>query len=243
MAHFRLAHLSDLHFSSGVYAHAVHEHSIVRLRGVERFFSDTTFDRVLVTGDLTNAGDPDSLLRARTWLFSDFETAPNDRIGLRLDPKRVIVVPGNHDAFNCRSHSPKPLSLWQKSLDNYNTIFEEHSLRHPQSVRFDWVEKEGVGLFIVYADTSYIGDGELDDLPSFVHPLKGLPDMAKGKFTRAQTEQILEWFDRGVRGKLTAPGANEHIPRQQFMDSLKIMVAHHYLFEAPGQKLTHTCET
>ncbi len=45
-------------------------------------------DHVLITGDLTETGTP-----------SQFETLAEELLGSGLDPERVTLVPGNHDAY------------------------------------------------------------------------------------------------------------------------------------------------
>jgi len=63
---FRIAHLSDLHFSSGAdKGDPSHVHSIPRLKAIERILSSRKCDRIIISGDLSDAGDRESLLRAQ----------------------------------------------------------------------------------------------------------------------------------------------------------------------------------
>lgn len=110
MAVFTLGHLSDLHATpvragdlrrGGLDAKHVlsflswrlrrrHEH---RPEVLERLVEDPVLreaDHVVVTGDLTNLGLRSEIVAARAWL---------ERLG---DPRRVSLVPGNHDAYTVR---------------------------------------------------------------------------------------------------------------------------------------------
>jgi 3',5'-cyclic AMP phosphodiesterase CpdA len=91
----RIAHLSDLHVVSGPYAFRMHTgtsgprgNGRVRraLRQLEEIHAATPLDRVLVTGDITDAGTRDEWME-----FFDL---------LRRSPElqsRVLFLPGNHD--------------------------------------------------------------------------------------------------------------------------------------------------
>jgi len=61
--------------------------------------------------------------------------------------------------------------------------------------------------------------------------------LAKGKLTVRQTEQLLEWYDLGIKGQLPLHhDQNTFIDKDVFARSLKIMVMHHYLFENQDNK-------
>ncbi len=62
------------------------EHRPEVLEALRRDLAHTTFDQLLVTGDLTHIGLPEEFEQARDWLQA---------LG---DPGRIAVVPGNHDA-------------------------------------------------------------------------------------------------------------------------------------------------
>jgi hypothetical protein len=236
---FTLAHISDLHFSPGAYRDGSHQHSISRLKGIQRLLSNIDIDRLIVSGDVTNDGDAESLLRAHSWLFGKFPIDGNEEIGMGLAPDKVGVIPGNHDAYNDDSAGAiSLLDCWQKSLSNYNDIFVNHKFVYPESSRYDWIQKDGRGIFLVYVDTSFVGDPELEKKGDYRSLLTRISKIARGKFRREQSEQILEWFQLGIKGKLQHPtGTPEFIPGQLFAESLKILVAHHYLFEPRGQKV------
>jgi hypothetical protein len=46
-----------------------------------------------------------------------------------------------------------------------------------------------------------------------------------------QTEQLLSWYDLGMRESRNPSGGN--IDKDIFKNALKILVMHHYLFEPP----------
>jgi hypothetical protein len=50
---FLVAHISDLHFSSGGFSAGKHTHSIARLLDLGRVLKEYTLDRLIVSGDLT----------------------------------------------------------------------------------------------------------------------------------------------------------------------------------------------
>src|SRR6185503_4388035 len=166
-ATFTLAHISDLHFSHGAYREGSHQHSILRLKGIQELLSNLEIDRLIISGDITNDGGPESLLRAHSWIFNSFLIDGKEAIGLGLAPNTVGVIPGNHDAFNDKSGAITLLDCWQKSLSNYNAIFLDHQFVYPESSRYDWIEKNGRGIFLVYVDTSFVGDPEMEHIPEY----------------------------------------------------------------------------
>ncbi len=241
---FTLAHISDLHFSHGAYRGGSHQHSIPRLQGIQNILSQVSLDRLIVSGDITNGGDPDSLLRARDWLFDSFSIGGGESAGLKMPTTSVALVPGNHDAYNLPSDTASYRGYWQKSLEHYNEVFQDHQFRDPNSCRYDWLEKNGRALFVVYADTSFVGDPELEKKSAkYTHLLTRIPKIARGRLRKEQSELIFEWFHLGVTGKLLYPGeSSKYIPRELFANSFKILVAHHYLFEPKGRKIERLLE-
>jgi len=79
---YRIAHISDLHFGRG------EPHDAAVRRALESVAS-VKADRVVITGDLTERGQPEELLAIRQLLEST-GVAGNDRLTL---------IPGNHDLF------------------------------------------------------------------------------------------------------------------------------------------------
>ncbi|HLP60458.1 MAG TPA: metallophosphoesterase [Candidatus Deferrimicrobium sp.] len=228
MTHFRLLHISDLHFSNGVDgANLNHAHSIRHLKGLGNMISRfPDIDRLLISGDISDSGDRESLITASNWLFRNFGIGDDEEIGLNLHPEKIGMVPGNHDAWNASS-TGSLFERRQKSLKNYNDIFVKHSFPDNDGCRYEWLEKDGAGIYIAYVDSSLLG--EHATVPFF-------QDIAKGKLSPIQAEKLLEWYDRGLKGFLKKPNyVDEYINADAFSRSLKIIMMHHYLFEPPGK--------
>jgi len=119
-----------------------------------------------------------------------------------------------------------------KSLQNFDYVFPGHTLNEP-GCRYDWLENQGCGLFIVYLDSCLLGENR---------GLKGDPanmlvigDIARGKISIEQSQQILEWHNLGLFGKLAHPRKRgQKIPKDLFARSFKAVVMHHYLLESPA---------
>ncbi|MDH3892360.1 MAG: metallophosphoesterase [candidate division Zixibacteria bacterium] len=234
---FILGHISDLHFSHGAHYRGKHTHSIEQLKNIQRIVEKTNLDKMIVTGDLTNWGDEESLLRAHSWLFDDFEVGDGTSTGLRLSPDKLGIVPGNHDAFCNTTDTGKAKSIWQRGLEKYNDVFDHHQFTPDNSCRYDWIQKGDRALFIVYVDTCYIGDPKEEKHGVKLNAQRAISKVARGEFNRKQSKQIMAWFELGMKGKLEVPNhAGEFIPSRVFATSLKIVAAHHYLFEPAGAK-------
>ncbi len=87
-------HLSDMHFGESVESQT---YSIPQLRSIDKIFKHEEeirkFDRVIITGDLTDDAKIDSFIRARSWLRSEMQTT-KDPTGLKLDDdQRLRVIP------------------------------------------------------------------------------------------------------------------------------------------------------
>jgi hypothetical protein len=235
MPTFEFAHLSDLHFSAGADAGGSHSHSIKHLEGIEHILSGTRPDRLIVSGDLTDRGDTESLLRVHDWLHADFRVAGDRRIGLRLPPDRVRVIPGNHDAYNARHPSGDDFDCWQRSLDNYNRVFRDQPFGPASPVSYDWIEKDGFGIYFAYVDTCFLNDPSIEHSSTIVDAcVTAISKPARGRLTRRQANRLLEQFDAGMRGTLALPSGSGVIAKETFAKSLKVLVMHHYMFEPPG---------
>jgi predicted phosphodiesterase len=87
----RFLHLSDIHFTAE--DPAIHDRNTeIRVRLLEdieaRFKASTTFDAILVTGDIAFAGIAAEYVAAMAWLRSIQDS---------LSVDKVLCVPGNHD--------------------------------------------------------------------------------------------------------------------------------------------------
>ena len=236
MAAFTIAHISDLHFSQGADETTPHRHSIPHLKLIQQTLNNEPIDKLIVSGDLTNMGDKESLLRVRDWLFGEFSISADEKLGLNLRTNLVSVVPGNHDAYNAKRSPGGYQECWQKSIANYREIFP-----HPQTISgctFDWLEKDGRGIYIAYVDSCFLGDPELQHLKGFRNALiHQVGKVARGKLSISQSNQLVAWFDLGMTGELINPNnETSKIPKGKFAQSFKILVMQHYLFEPEGFK-------
>lgn len=233
---FLLAHISDLHFSAGTVQNAPgHSHSIELLRGLEANIGQLPgLDRLIVSGDISNTGDSQSLINASGWLFDQIPIGNGQSTGLRLKPDQVRVVPGNHDAWNAGSDGAL-VDRRQKSLAHYNYAFPKHAIA-PKGCYFDWIEKDGSGVYVACIDSCFLGDTAKSPHSTF-GTLRYDEAIAKGKLTLNQTETLLQWYDQGMRGTLQDPNRpGSHIDPGTYSKALKILVMHHYLFEPPEHK-------
>src|SRR6266404_4482282 len=203
-AEFLIAHASDPHFSSGSdQRNPTHKHSIAILQELtkELLQRKAAMDLLIVSGDLSNYGDAESLIKVHSWIFREMPIGNGEYLGLGLPKEKVGLIPGNHDAWNAPLAS-KWVDRRQRSIENFNRQFPEH--RVPDTgCYYDWLEREGEGVYIAYVDTCYLGDHEehLRSKP----PSRDGHSIARGKVTIAQSERLLELHDRGIKGNLDDP--------------------------------------
>ncbi len=102
-------------------------------------------DHIAVTGDLVNLALPDEIEAARHWL---------DRLG---DPRRVTVIPGNHDAY-----VPGALAHTRKAWRDF-MIGDEG----PEAVVFPFVRHRGplaiIGVNSARATAPFMATGHLSE--------------------------------------------------------------------------------
>lgn len=228
----KIAQLSDIHFyeaSDGIVDN--YRHSMNCLKKIQAAFEADKPDCLIITGDITNIGDKLSLERIYQWIH-DKVYVDGDYYGLQCKVRdiNVILVPGNHDAFNAPSHGNN-LKRWQSSLSNFYSEFHQHRFPDDESVDYVWLTKGKTNLFVCRVDSCYLGDSETEHLPRSL----SFSRIAKGSFSRDQSKKILSLYDKGLRGGLLDLDGNA-IPAGDFMQSLKILVMHHYLFEPPDSK-------
>lgn len=139
------------------------------------------------------------------------EIGGGEKTGLQLAPSAVLLVPGNHDAYNFDDpQTGSVLDRWKKSLRNYNAVFVERPILYPPGCYYDWVEtgqdsKDPRGVYMAVVDSCFLGDP--DDSPR--SDVRRDQLIAKGKLRIDQSERLLEWYDCGVRGALAYPGDTE----------------------------------
>ncbi|MBX3410624.1 MAG: metallophosphoesterase [Phycisphaeraceae bacterium] len=230
----RILHLSDLHFSAGYAEGDKHRHHLGLLRSLSDNVSAESWDKVIVSGDLSDDGSMQSLLNCRNFLTSSLLVSPELSIGLNLKGlgagKMLSVIPGNHDAHNGRQGSGKCTVIWQSATDNFYTQFPEASgQRH--GCDYEWIERGDWGIFIVYVDSCYLGDpADSKDGTGVVITDR----IAVGKIAKEATERILDIYGKGISGRLSDPVSGRYIDASKFATGFKIMVMHHYLFEHEG---------
>jgi len=232
---FRILHISDLHFSEGTdHSNSANAHSVTLLVGLEKAFNSLgNNDFVVVSGDVSNHGDKQSLINASGYIFNTIPIGQGRVTGLRLKPDQCGVVPGNHDAWNSKT-TGSLISRTQQSLEHYNFAFNHNEIPEEYGCYYRWIEKENAGLYIAFVDSCFLGDPlEYKGSPSV--QLRIDQAIAKGQLSIEQTKKLLEWHDLGVKGELQKTGNNGgYIHKDKYAQSLKILVMHHYLFEPDG---------
>lgn len=121
-----LIHLSDIHFRKGEAGTEMDPNSHLRnklLTDAEEMCKRIGHkpSAILITGDLTFAGDPEEFAFAKEWLISFCDSCGTDL-------KSVFVVPGNHDAVRKTSSSPVIHSLHQ-NIKGTNSINCDETIR------------------------------------------------------------------------------------------------------------------
>lgn len=121
-----IVHLSDIHFSETDFwkgcieeRHGPHRsgHRPETLIALDRKLKTLSWDKLVISGDLSRIGHEDSFGYLKNWLYGTIKAPNGLEIGLNLDEKDndCVVVPGNHDCFNEK--------LRQQSLENYEKFF------------------------------------------------------------------------------------------------------------------------
>lgn len=225
----KIMHISDLHISREMHHLVESTHSVEQLRGIQTIFEEEGPDYLVVTGDITDLGDFQSLVNAREWLFNTVPIGGEARIGLNSPLDRIFLIPGNHDAFNV-SIPKSSLLLRQQSLENYYREFPSHTYqtisKDDFGCRYFWINNGGTPIFLCLIDSSYLGD-----------PLKetsgiaNIDRVACGKWLREQARTILSWYDLGIAGRLSFHQDENLIPSAEFQRATKVLLMHHYLFE------------
>lgn len=228
-----IAHISDLHFSQGTdMSNPDHAHSIPHLRVLQSKIAKMNPDILVVSGDVSNHGDKQSLINASAYLQNKIPIGSEEYIGVKYPSEKLGVVPGNHDAWNSSSIGTL-IDRRQKSLEHYNFAFPSHKIPPNCGCYYDWYEKDGMGIFFAYVDSCFLGDTEMYDDSPF-GTIRYDQAIAKGKLSVQQTEKLLEWHDLGTKGYLPYPRSDgSFINKGSFSCALKIIVMHHYLFEPP----------
>lgn len=153
----RIAHLSDIHtLEEGPKPHGVGRHFLSLGRALDaterrrklRRAVDVAMragaDHFVFSGDLTEIGSP-----------GEYEQFADTLLGTGVDPDRVTLVPGNHDAYTSND-------AWRRALEGPLRPFRAHAASEPGKVI------EHHDLFIVPVDVTCVqpitrSAGELTD--------------------------------------------------------------------------------
>jgi len=221
-----ILHLSDLHFSAEADERADESiHCTERTEKLGTIIAGLRPDLVIVSGDLSDRGDRESLLRVREYLFGSYAVSGTKRVGLSLPAERVRILAGNHDAFNMLPNGTARDRV-QRALQNFVDVFPEF-VTGPCNCSYEWVEGRSWDAYLSFADSCFVGD------PDWEHNKpKGVPFLettAKGKLSNEQATKLLQWSDWARDGKLLIE--DQPVPAGRFLRSLKILIMHHYLFE------------
>lgn len=219
---FKILHLSDLHFSPGLTSNS---YAIEQLESLAEIYHSwniqDAIDRVIVTGDLTEDYHEDSFIRARQYLMKDMVLKKAKSIGLGInDDIKLKIIPGNKDFDFSKIYGYKTPQVYFEGLNTYNEVFPNNHVffkKHP--IIYDWVEfdDEGNGLFIVYINSSFLGD-ENNQIN------------LKKKFVDFTCEKISELVNNGYAGRLKKNiRTDDRIDSDAYRKSFKILVSHHSL--------------
>lgn len=226
----KLLQISDLHFSQDGC------HSYVHLQGIERLLEKHEPTHLVITGDITDWGDIDSLKQAHDWIHDSIHVN-GATYGLRANQRKlkIILVPGNHDAFN--TNTPGNLfDRWQKSLGNFTNVFSSYGWKASgNGVQYHWEDDGAIAVFFCSVDSSHLGDLDAH-VPQRARYLTGGP--ALGRIYESQFEDISNIHKFGINGQL-ADNDGALINAVKFRNSLKILVTHHYLLDPRANLKSH----
>ncbi|MDJ1500674.1 metallophosphoesterase [Xanthocytophaga agilis] len=213
----RFLHLSDLHFSQLIENPT---YSIQQLIAIEKFYKSETFDRVIVTGDLTNDAKIDSFIKAREWLNGSITLSGGNKTGLNIDNDiQLKVVPGNRDYIHNKTSLKKGEDIYFEGLNTYNKEFAgNHLFSKRKPLVYDWFdlsETENVGVFILYVNTSILGEDDSNN-------------KLKANYLHYISVQINNLIKKGRAGTLIkSVKSGAFISSVEFRKSFKFLVAHH----------------
>jgi 3',5'-cyclic AMP phosphodiesterase CpdA len=232
---YRIIHISDLHFLQKlvnrglkVEAEMHNEHKMTALNNALRMLSA---DLIVVTGDLTNFGDSESLDLARKQLQEMRQIS---------DAEKVLCVPGNHDTLVDRAQAIqngplyyrvflKVVSLASREVDMARTL--GHS--------------DGVDRGVIKSDThrfleTYINKVEGDEL-GILDPAKPVeletPWCKLFAFLFNSTNDGLLMCNEGAIGPGQYAKLNQLFQDpnrlEEFRKSIRIALLHHHPIAAP----------
>jgi hypothetical protein len=144
-----IAHVTDLHISESLlqpnpsikWPHR-YGHDIDALFQLDAQLKKTKWDILVVSGDVSRVGSPDSFVLAKLWIEKEVDVG-NHTLGLDLKKRGIpyVIVPGNHDRFNDR--------LEQDVLESYYDHF-----RHIKADEVDTFHINGIDVNFHLYDSS-----------------------------------------------------------------------------------------
>ena len=143
-----ILHLSDLHFGSD-YGFPVSGRKVPTLQqtldeaiaqGLEHV-GISEVGIVVVSGDITTAGEQDGFVEARTFLERLLDR-------LNLEPQHLVVVPGNHDILLDDSHVTRSYAAEQPFRDMLNLLLRSGNT---ELNRIHWFSSEDGNEILVLA--------------------------------------------------------------------------------------------
>lgn len=92
---------------------------------------ELNIDYLIVSGDLTNLGDVESLRKAKEFLTNSWD---HDEPGLGFDEKKILVVPGNHDTISNKYPIPTGIIRKPKPTDRLKNYYQVFPTQLPYSI-------------------------------------------------------------------------------------------------------------
>jgi len=165
MTPITIIHISDLHLSeeltndSGLELPHRFGHNIPSFLALDGFLKSEQWDVLVISGDISRVGSPNSFIWARNWLESKLRIG-NIELGLdalgdaNRERRHVVIVPGNHDRFNG--------NMTQSSLDNYYDQFSP-LIKAGTSTKFE-IRGQTINfhLYDSSAENGTFAEGEID---------------------------------------------------------------------------------
>ncbi len=219
---FRIMHLSDFHFSFGE-APTTRRHSLPHLRGIEKVFEKAKPDLVIVTGDLSEHGDKNSLERAKNWLNGK-ETFDGESYGLNLSEMipmiPFVVVPGDAD-FTEKPVGGDAESRINTSLRYFRQLFSDREV--------------GPGVSYLSADQEFVFFFKFTIPPSSEEcsresPTEGYSTAEVRDVYRHEWKRISTFHSKACENGVYENGSQLITP-QQYTQSLKLLITHQPLLE------------
>jgi 3',5'-cyclic AMP phosphodiesterase CpdA len=224
-----IIHLSDLHFSGylqnvdniGEWSQFARTHDFLVLQEMEsiilhhlRQYQDRVI--VVITGDLTTAAEPPAYEILTTYLFGKVWISGNKKVGLGLHDEfklgdRVLVVPGNHDAWLRLTGLARRLTRWKQHSDR-RQLFRDYFGLQPQVVP---LVVNGVSFVFYLLDSNEL-------LATTLNPFNARNALGRGRVGKAQIGKMLAMHNQLANGNVAGPAGFD------FKSAVRIGVLHHH---------------